>query len=395
MAASLFADNYLSGPECVSFDYDHNRYLVSCWQNGRIVAIDTSGVQSPFKGGLGTAMGNVIYNNTIYVSSFTTVWGFDLETALPVFNVPISGARQLDGMAVDSSGNLYVGDFAINDPTPAQLFKINLSTENISLFASTASGLAPNPQDMLYDHANGRLIVVGYSENGPIQAVSISDSIVTNIVDSGTGNYDGIAVDNEGYYYVTNFQNGCVYRYDSDFSDPPIEFSSGHNGPANICYNKRDSILAIPWANSDTVIFIKDLYKFDSDDDGISDISDNCLNIPNPDQLDDDFDGWGNLCDNCPYNYNPGQEDADLDGIGDVCEYTCGDANADEMVNVSDAVMIINYVFVGGEAPDPIEAGDADCSGSVNVSDAVLIINFVFIGGNNPCDTSGDGQPDC
>ena len=76
----------------MSFDYDHSRYMVSCWQNGRIVAIDINGVQTPFRVGLGTALGNVIYNNTIYVSSCTTVWGFGLETALPVFSTTVPGS---------------------------------------------------------------------------------------------------------------------------------------------------------------------------------------------------------------------------------------------------------------------------------------------------------------
>lgn len=75
--------------------------------------------------------------------------------------------------------------------------------------------------------------------------------------------------------------------------------------------------------------------------------------------------------------------------------YICGDANADESVNVSDAVFIINYVFVGGDTPNPIESADANCDSSVNVSDAVYIINFVFVGGNDPCDTNGDSIPDC
>jgi uncharacterized protein (TIGR02145 family) len=34
-------------------------------------------------------------------------------------------------------------------------------------------------------------------------------------------------------------------------------------------------------------------------------------------------------------------------------EYVCGDANSDGALNVSDAVFIINHVFVGGDAPDP------------------------------------------
>lgn len=76
-------------------------------------------------------------------------------------------------------------------------------------------------------------------------------------------------------------------------------------------------------------------------------------------------------------------------------ELLCGDANSDSSVNVSDAVYIINYVFVGGDSPDPIESGDANCDGSVNVSDAVYIINYVFVGGMSPCDPNGDGILDC
>jgi Periplasmic copper-binding protein (NosD)/Dockerin type I domain/Right handed beta helix region len=73
----------------------------------------------------------------------------------------------------------------------------------------------------------------------------------------------------------------------------------------------------------------------------------------------------------------------------------CGDANNDKTVNVSDAVYIVNYVFIGGGPPIPIESGDPNCDGECNISDAVWIINYVFLGGNEPCDTDGDTVPDC
>jgi len=76
-------------------------------------------------------------------------------------------------------------------------------------------------------------------------------------------------------------------------------------------------------------------------------------------------------------------------------DYICGDANSDESVNVSDAVWVVNYVFAGGDPPDPLESGDANCDGDVNVADSVWIINYVFADGNEPCDTDGDGGPDC
>jgi len=67
-------------------------------------------------------------------------------------------------------------------------------------------------------------------------------------------------------------------------------------------------------------------------------------------------------------------------------DYICGDANHDGMVNVGDAVYVINYVFKGGPAPQPLEAGDANCDHAVNTGDAVYVINYVFKkNGPAPC----------
>jgi hypothetical protein len=75
--------------------------------------------------------------------------------------------------------------------------------------------------------------------------------------------------------------------------------------------------------------------------------------------------------------------------------FSIGDTNNDGSVNISDAVQIINYVFISGPPPLPHESGDTNCDGSVNVSDAVWIVNYVFIGGNAPGDIDGDGEEDC
>jgi hypothetical protein len=95
----------------------------------------------------------------------------------------------------------------------------------------------------------------------------------------------------------------------------------------------------------------------------------------------------------------PAGDCGDLIGALDVgCDfsfYICGDANGDGVVNVSDAVYIINYIFAGGAAPDPLESAEVNCDGDVNVSDAVWIINYIFMDGYEPCDTNGDGIPDC
>jgi C1A family cysteine protease len=66
-------------------------------------------------------------------------------------------------------------------------------------------------------------------------------------------------------------------------------------------------------------------------------------------------------------------------------EYICGDANADQIANVSDVVYIVSYIFSGGSAPEPLEAGNVDCNEVVNISDAVYLVSYIFGGGPAPC----------
>lgn len=68
-----------------------------------------------------------------------------------------------------------------------------------------------------------------------------------------------------------------------------------------------------------------------------------------------------------------------------VTSYLCGDADGNDIITISDAVYLINYVFAGGPAPNPLLSGDADCSGFISISDAVALINYIFAGGPAPC----------
>lgn len=64
-----------------------------------------------------------------------------------------------------------------------------------------------------------------------------------------------------------------------------------------------------------------------------------------------------------------------------------GDADNDDLINITDAVYLINYIFASGAEPQPVvESGDANCDGLTNITDAVYIIDFIFNGGPAPCE---------
>ena len=63
-----------------------------------------------------------------------------------------------------------------------------------------------------------------------------------------------------------------------------------------------------------------------------------------------------------------------------------GDVDDSGEIDIDDVVYLIEYIFGGGPAPDPIEKGDVDCSGGVDIDDVVYLINYIFGGGPPPCE---------
>jgi hypothetical protein len=75
--------------------------------------------------------------------------------------------------------------------------------------------------------------------------------------------------------------------------------------------------------------------------------------------------------------------------------YICGDVDANSIVNVSDIIYLIQWMFGSGPPPAVYASANVNCSDPINVSDLVYLINFVFGDGEEPCDPNGDGIPDC
>jgi hypothetical protein len=56
---------------------------------------------------------------------------------------------------------------------------------------------------------------------------------------------------------------------------------------------------------------------------------------------------------------------------------SCGDADGNGVVNISDAVYLIEYLFLGGDPPDPT-CGETDGYELINLHDAMQIVAFYF-----------------
>ncbi len=76
-----------------------------------------------------------------------------------------------------------------------------------------------------------------------------------------------------------------------------------------------------------------------------------------------------------------------IDGVftvEDVSGFRRADSNVDSVVNVADAIYIIQWQFVGGAAPPCMDSADANDDGLVNLADTIFIIQWQFAGGIGP-----------
>ncbi len=58
-----------------------------------------------------------------------------------------------------------------------------------------------------------------------------------------------------------------------------------------------------------------------------------------------------------------------------------GNCNADALINLSDAIFLLNHLFLGASTPVCDGACDADRSGALNITDAVFLLDYLFKGG--------------
>lgn len=64
--------------------------------------------------------------------------------------------------------------------------------------------------------------------------------------------------------------------------------------------------------------------------------------------------------------------------------FTRADVNQDGRRDISDAVRIFQFLFLGIDEVSCLDAADTDDSGAVDISDGIFLLNYLFLGGPPP-----------
>ena len=261
-----------SGPESVEFDYANNRWLIANTSSHQVLARNSAGALSVFAGGLVNGpYGIEIVGDTLFCCSGSSIKGYLLSNSAQVFNLNLNAAF-LNGITHDNIGNLIATDFSAK-----KIYKINIAAQT---YAVIASNLTQSPNGIIFDSANNRCIFVNWGSSAPIKAINLGSNSVSTLTSTSLTNCDGIAADNQGNYYVSNWGTpATIKKFNNAFSGVPVTLvTPGLSSPADIFYNLTGDTLAIPNSGNNTVTFI----GFTSTGLADSDFENNITVYPNP-----------------------------------------------------------------------------------------------------------------
>lgn len=243
----LISAQTFNNPESVEFDASNNRYFVSSTNNNSIFTLAQGESPVLFKNAISPApYGLEIVNGILYACCGSSIKGFNIQTAEQVFNLNV-GAAFLNGITHDSNGLIYATDF-----TNKRIYQIDPIA---STYLILAENLVQSPNGIWMDEENNRLIFVNWGSNAPVKMLDLSNNSVSNIINTNLSNCDGIAKDSQGRFYISNWGNSSVVRFNNDFSEAYETVVTGLNKPADIYFNQETGFLAIPNGGFNTVSF--------------------------------------------------------------------------------------------------------------------------------------------
>ena len=269
-SASIFSNQpNFSQPESVYYystgASDPGAYFISSTNGNEFgwvskMAADGSMIDPRWATNIKNPMGMRVSGKRLWVNNITEIIGINLDDPNDRIVYPIDEAILLNDLATDSSGYAYLSDSMNN-----RVIIVDLETgENrtyISTLPSSPNGLLVHG-DRLYiaswgimsDQPEERAEWVTTTA-GDLYWVSLKDSEkVRHIVAPELGNLDGLEIDQEGNIYVSDWENGKLFKISSN-NKTKIDHAQYKQGLADIGMNLLTGEVVLPIMLTNEVLF--------------------------------------------------------------------------------------------------------------------------------------------
>jgi len=194
--------------------------------------------------------------------------------------------------------------------------------------------------------------------SGYTRQTNLDPALQTRPASRGVGPAGFYAGETKGWYFDYAYRLMSLQTAAGVFPNP--------NGTYNAAADHAYALLVLERSLGGACI--------DSDNDGVCDSTDNCINTPNTNQANTDGDLFGNVCDNCPTTVNNDQKDSNSNGTGDACEIVAKDCDVDKNGLINNADINLIKSALGSLPTGSTDPRNPDHNGIINTRDVQICI---------------------
>lgn len=185
--------------------------------------------------GLNAPKGLAMYGEKLYVSDIDQLIQIDIKTGKILEKYPAIGAKFLNDVATDASGNVYVTDMS---PEHSVIYTLRHGTMAVWIKGSEIS--SPNGLDIEENN-----LLVGNSGDGSLKAVNLANKTITTIAKVGSG-IDGLRSDGKRNYFISDWQGKTSLVTASGQIIELIDTTAMKINSADLEYIPNRNLLLIP-----------------------------------------------------------------------------------------------------------------------------------------------------
>jgi sugar lactone lactonase YvrE len=185
--------------------------------------------------GLNAPKGSAIYGDKFYVSDIDELIEIDLGTGKILGKYPAAGAKFLNDVAADSSGNIYVSDMSSENSVIYKLIQ-----GKMTVWMKGKEIINPNGLFM-----EEKRLVVGNSGDGSLKAIGLTDKKIKTIAKVGSG-IDGLRSDGKGNYFISDWKGKTSMVTASGKVIVLLDTTASKINSADLEYVKSIRLLLLP-----------------------------------------------------------------------------------------------------------------------------------------------------
>ncbi len=236
-----------SRPYRVAYNAAKKSYLITNRGDGKVLEMDSNykvstvitGLKDPrdlIVGSVGANKGLLLIDNNQVVVydavGYNRVIAFDISKAT---------GMDIDDIEVDPRDPqyFYLSDVGANRIVKGKVGSPPFYTPSFTNLVTT--GLS-RPKGLTFNSKN-ELLVVTDDTAGKIYKIDTASGKLTKYMDTGLDSLNSIVQDNEGNYFITNWDDSYLYRCDKDFKN--LKKLTSYNKPAGMAVNTDLDLLIV------------------------------------------------------------------------------------------------------------------------------------------------------